>query len=46
MKPVQIDEPWNLTSPNQWGEAYLLLSTDRDIRYMDEKENNAGESLF
>lgn len=46
MKPVQIDEPWNLTSPNQWGEAYLLLSTDRDLRYMDEKENNAGESLF
>jgi hypothetical protein len=46
MKPVQIDEPWNLTSLNQWGEAYLLLSSDRDLRYMNEKENNAGESLF
>lgn len=35
LKPAQIDEPWSLTSPNQWGEAYLSLSSDRDLRYTD-----------
>lgn len=32
-KPAGSDEPWSLTSPHQWGEAYLSLSSDRDIRY-------------
>ena len=34
-KPIAIDEPWNLESPNQWGEAYLSLSSERDLRYAE-----------
>ena len=34
-KPVNVDEPWSLASPNQWGEAYLSLSSERDLRYAD-----------
>lgn len=34
-KPVDQDEPWSLASPHQWGEAYLLLASDRDLRYTD-----------
>ena len=32
-RPITIEEPWSLQSPNQWGEAYLLLADERDIRY-------------
>jgi len=34
-KPINIDEPWNLESPHQWGETYLSLASDRDLRYAD-----------
>ena len=34
-KPINIEEAWNLESPRQWGEAYLSLASDRDIRYAD-----------
>ncbi|HSB46132.1 MAG TPA: hypothetical protein VLD60_14045 [Nitrospira sp.] len=34
-KPITIEEPWNLASPNQWGEAYLSLSSERDLRYAE-----------
>ena len=34
-KPVGVDEPWNLQSPHQWGEAYLSLADARDLRYAD-----------
>jgi hypothetical protein len=34
-KPSHIDEPWSLESPHQWGEAYLSLASDRDLRYAD-----------
>jgi hypothetical protein len=34
-KPIDRDEPWSLQSPHQWGEAYLLLADDRDLRYAD-----------
>jgi hypothetical protein len=34
-KPIQPDEPWSLTNPNQWGEAYLSLASDRDLRYAE-----------
>ena len=34
-KPVTSDEPWNLVSPHQWGEAYLSLADARDLRYAD-----------
>ncbi|HMU56384.1 MAG TPA: hypothetical protein PKA61_15340 [Nitrospira sp.] len=32
-KPAGSAEPWSLTSPHQWGEAYLSLASDRDLRY-------------
>lgn len=32
-KPINIDEPWSLDSPHQWGEAYLSLASERDLRY-------------
>lgn len=34
-KPINIEEPWNLESPLQWGEAYLSLASDRDLRFAD-----------
>lgn len=34
-KPIHIDEPWSLESPHQWGEAYLSLASERDLRYAD-----------
>lgn len=37
LKPIDIEEAWNLDSPHQWGEAYLSLSSDRDLRYADEQ---------
>ncbi len=37
LKPEQNTEPWDLESQNQWGEAYLLLSGDGDVRYSETK---------
>ena len=34
-KPINIEEAWNLENPLQWGEAYLSLASDRDLRYAD-----------
>lgn len=34
-KPIHLDEPWSLQSPQQWGEAYLSLADARDLRYAD-----------
>jgi hypothetical protein len=34
-KPLDSEEPWSLASPHQWGEAYLMLATDRDLRYVE-----------
>ena len=34
-RPLDIDEGWNLESPHQWGETYLSLASDRDLRYAD-----------
>ena len=34
-KPINIEEPWSLESPLQWGEAYLSLASNRDLRYDD-----------
>ena len=36
LKPVVLDEDWNLESRNQWGEPYLALADQRDIRYAEE----------
>ena len=35
-KPLSTDEAWGLDSPHQWGEAYLSLSSERDLRYAEE----------
>jgi hypothetical protein len=32
-KPIHLDESWSLSSPNQWGEAYLSLADAHDLRY-------------
>lgn len=34
-KPIDIEEAWDLESLHQWGEAYLSLASDRDLRYAD-----------
>lgn len=34
-KPITVEEPWSLASPHQWGDAYLSLSSERDLRYGD-----------
>ena len=34
-KPSDINEGWSLESLHQWGEAYLSLASDRDLRYAD-----------
>ncbi|MBI4401335.1 MAG: hypothetical protein HY581_06880 [Nitrospirae bacterium] len=31
LKPVALEEDWNLESPNQWGEPYLSLADAKDI---------------
>ena len=38
LRPVKAEEPWTLDSPRQWGEAYLLLTDLRDIRFADTPE--------
>ena len=34
-RPLDIDAGWSLESLHQWGEAYLSLASDRDLRYAD-----------
>lgn len=34
-KPINIEEAWNLESPHQWGETYLSLASDRDLRHAE-----------
>ena len=34
-KPISIEEAWNIESPHQWGETYLSLASNRDLRYAD-----------
>ena len=33
LQPITLSEDWDLSSPNQWGEPYLLLADAKDIRY-------------
>jgi hypothetical protein len=35
LKPVSLTEDWDMESPNQWGEPYLLLADPTDIKYDD-----------
>lgn len=32
---LETDEEWSLDSARQWGEAYLLLTDQRDVRFAD-----------
>ena len=41
-KPIDRDEPGDLASRHQWGEAYVLLASDRDLRYGDEASEAAA----
>lgn len=36
LKPLTSAAPWSLDDPDQWGEAYLSLSSDRDLRGADD----------
>ena len=31
LKPIGTDEEWDLDSPDQWGEPYLMLTDKADI---------------
>ena len=33
LRPVSIEEEWDLESPHQWGEAYLSLARKDDLRF-------------
>ena len=33
LKPENCQDKWDLEHPEQWGEAYLSLSDERDLRY-------------
>jgi hypothetical protein len=33
LKPIRLDEDWNLKSPNQWGEPFLLFGDSRAIEF-------------
>ncbi len=35
LRPVGMEEEWDLESPNQWGEPFLLLASSRNIIYKD-----------
>jgi hypothetical protein len=35
LKPVVLDEDWNLESRGQWGEPYLALADLNDIQYAE-----------
>ena len=36
LKKAGVQEDWSLESPDQWGEAYLLLTERHDLR-LDER---------
>jgi hypothetical protein len=41
LKPVLVNEDWALESAAQWGEAYLLLTERRDIRFAEDGNREA-----
>jgi hypothetical protein len=44
LKPIALQEEWNIDSPDQWGEAYLLLADAKDLRYADvNSQEGSGE---
>ena len=36
LKPVALDEDWDLESANQWGEPYLSLADAKDLRFAED----------
>ncbi|HEU4683176.1 MAG TPA: hypothetical protein VFS39_01560 [Nitrospira sp.] len=34
-KPIASVDDWSLHNPQQWGEPYLSLASDRDLRYQE-----------
>ncbi|MCI0526640.1 MAG: hypothetical protein L0Y56_04200 [Nitrospira sp.] len=38
LKPVEMDEAWNLSSPHQWGEPYLVLTSSQDLMFEEKPE--------
>lgn len=36
LKPVALDERWDLDSRSQWGEPYLSLAEAADLRFAEE----------
>lgn len=37
LKPLGTDEEWDLNSPNQWGEPYLVLTSPQDLMFGDDQ---------
>lgn len=33
LMPAELDEDWSIESPRQWGEPYLIISEERDLRF-------------
>ena len=33
--PVALEEEWSLDSPNQWGENFLSLDNESQVRFLD-----------
>ena len=38
LKPVAVEEEWDLASARQWGEPYLLLADATDLRFEDGRD--------
>ena len=36
LKPESCQSDWSLENQEQWGEAYLTLGDERDLRYLDQ----------
>ena len=43
-RPLDSDEPWSLANPKQWGDTYLSLASDRDVKYTDLQSRGLVES--
>jgi hypothetical protein len=38
LKPAETNETWNLGSPHQWGEPYLVLTSPQDLTFEEDTE--------
>ncbi len=44
LKPISLDEDWDLESAHQWGEPYLSLAEGKDIVYEDVAESPSRDA--